>query len=360
MARLIRLLLLCAAFASHSSISVAQTAGVAGYRVAYLSTLDEADAAKRIDAIRKQVEQQWPRTGRPDQREVQYRTFRYELPNTAKAESELLERERIARNNETEGRNQRTLDDLMAWNPTLIFAPGALPARAAGQRTTTIPIVFACKCNPLMDGWQLVRDPASPEANLTGFTRYHFDMLGPVGEELTNLNVKRMEILRRTAPSKLDVIALVYGDEYRTQWNYESAAARLGLRLEKIKLTESSIDQLPALLAERKVRAAIVLQDTFLDKFTRRLVQSSQKVPFPVLFPWDEADVGAWMHYGTVTNIPEKSAEYIVNLLKGRKIKDYPVEFPKQMELAVNLTTARQHGWQFPRDFLLMVDRTID
>ena len=80
----------------------------------------------------------------------------------------------------------------------------------------------------------------------------------------------------------------------------------------------------------------------------------------PVMFPWDEADAGAWMHYGTVVDVPEKAAEYIVHILQGRKVRDYPVEFPKRMELAVNFRTARAHGWEFPRGFLLLVDRAIE
>ena len=74
----------------------------------------------------------------------------------------------------------------------------------------------------------------------------------------------------------------------------------------------------------------------------------------------NEADIGAWMHYGTLVDGADKSAEYLVNLLQGRRVAEYPVEFPKRMELAINLRTARRHGWEYPRAFLLQVDRVVE
>lgn len=330
-------------------------------RVAYLSTLAEKAAAERIGAIEKQVERHWPPDARDPRARIAYRTFRYELPLPARPAGTEGADEAARRNEQIRQRNERQVADMLAWQPDVIYAPGALPALAAGRATTTIPIVFGCKCNPLKDGWDLVRDPARPERNLTGFTRYHLDMVEGEPWRRLNLNRKRIELLQTAGNGAVSRIGAIYGDDYdEAKWQYEAAARALGVEWVRVKLTEETIDHLPELLKEHRVDAGLVLADTFLDKFAGRLARSSAKSGVPVMFPWDEADAGAWMHYGTVVDIPAKAAEYVVNILKGRKVADYAVEFPKQMELAVNFRTAKAHGREFPREFLLQVDRAIE
>jgi ABC-type uncharacterized transport system substrate-binding protein len=250
---------------------------------------------------------------------------------------------------------------MLAWKPEVIFAPGALPAKAAAEKADPIPVVFGCKCNPLPDGWNLVKNPSRPERNLTGFTRYHIGMVGDDANHRLNLHRKRIELLRMASAKPIRRIGAIYGQEYdERKWAYEAAARELGVEWIKIRLTEQSISNLAEQLQEKQVDAGLVLADTFLDKFSGRLVKAASVTPIPVMFPWDEADAGAWMHYGTVVDVPDKAAEYIINILQGRKVIDYPVEFPKQMELAVNFATAKRHKWDFPRGFLLLVDRTVE
>ncbi|MEO7741564.1 MAG: ABC transporter substrate binding protein [Usitatibacter sp.] len=329
-------------------------------RVAYLSTLAEKEAGARIAAVAERVDARWPASARPGAVKVEYRTFRYELP-AARASATEPEAERTRRNEEIRERNDQRIAEMMAWTPDVVFAPGALPAKAAAKANATVPVVFGCKCNPLPDGWDLVKDPTRPERNLTGFTRYHIEMVGEEGPRRLNLHRKRIELLQKASAKPVRRIGAIYGDDYdENKWRYAEAARDLGVEWVKVKLTESSIEGLAARLRESQVDAGLVLADTFLDKFSSRLVKAAALTPLPVIFPWDEADTGAWMHYGTVVDVPDKAAEYIVNLLQGRKVADYPVEFPKQMELAVNFRTAKAHHWDFPRNFLLLVDRVIE
>ena len=70
----------------------------------------------------------------------------------------------------------------------LIFANGAVAARAAKAATLTIPIVFTVVPDPVASG--LVNDLAKPDGNITG-----------VSSLTTDLVPKRIEILKALAPS---------------------------------------------------------------------------------------------------------------------------------------------------------------
>lgn len=326
-------------------------------RVAYLTHFPSPEAQQRLDAVATRVEARWPRAARPDTA-IGYRAFRYEPPPSgSRMDAEQRGREEARR----EAANRATVEALLAWKPDVIYAPGALAAREAARHTARVPVVFACKCNPFPDGWGLVRDPARPERNLTGFTRYHLGMLGTDAAQRLNLQRKRIEVLKLASASPVRRVGAIHGNDYdERKWRYAEAARALGVEWVPLRVDAGSIESLPALLARERIDAAMVLADDFADLYRERLVKATAAAAMPVLFPWDEADLGAWMHYGTVVDIADKSAEYLVNILQGRPVSEYPVEFPKRMELAINLRTARRHGWEYPRAFLLQVDRVVE
>ena len=326
-------------------------------RVAYLSTLASAQAATRIASIKKAV------AGRMSDKAIEYRTFRYELPASAAGLDGQADPEATRRNAEIHARNQAEILRLLAWNPTVILAPGALPAKAAAQRTSTIPIVFGCKCNPLPDGFDLIRNPKKPEANVTGFTRYLIDAPTDSPGGRLNLHEKRLDLLRTfLVPQPLKRVGAIHGDSYdEGKWKYSDRARAMGIEWVPVRLRDSTIDELPRLLREARVDAGLVLADTFLDKNTRLIVEAARKAPVPVLFPWDEADIGALMHYGTVVDFNDTTAYYVQKLLSGTPVSELPVRFPDATELAFNLRTAREQGWssKMGPGFQAEVDRWI-
>lgn len=327
-------------------------------RVAYLTTFAPREAQARIDAVAARIDARWPAASRPTGASVGYRVFAFEAPLTG---SRMDPAQRRQAEERMAVANRATIAAMLAWKPDVIFAPGALAAREAARHTSTIPIVFGCKCNPLADGFGLVKDPARPERNLTGFTRYHLGMLGGDREQRLNLQRKRIELLRLASPAPVRRIGAIYGDEYdERKWRYVESARALGVEWVRLRLDEGSIEQLADRVREEKLDAAIVLADDFAEVFRGRLIKAAARTPVPVMFPWDEADAGGWMHYGTVVDVNDKAAEYLVNILQGRKVAQYPVEFPKKMELVVNLRTARAHGWEYPRGFLRLVDRAVE
>lgn len=347
------LLLLAPGWAAiaHASDAEART-----WRVAYFTNLATAEAQSRLDAVAARIEARWPAASRNGT--IRYRIFPFAPPPSG---TRMDAEQRRAEAGRRAAANRDAVVALLAWKPDVVYAPGALAAKEVAAATATIPVVFACKCNPFPDGWGLVADPARPGRNLTGFTRYHLGMLGTDAAQRVNLQRRRIEVLKLASAAPVRRIGAIHGNDYdEARWRYADAARALGVEWVPLRVDATSIESLPARLRAQRIDAAMVLADDFADLYRARLVKATGEAPIPVLFPWDEADIGAWMHYGTVVDVADKSAEYLVNLMQGRRVSEYPVEFPRRMELAINLATARRHGWEYPRAFLLQVDRVVE
>ena len=73
------------------------------------------------------------------------------------------------------------------------------------------------------------------------------------------------------------------------------------------------------------------------------------------------ADAGALMSYGPNFAAHFRRAAYLVDrILKGAKPADLPFEEPTQVEMVVNMKTARALGPKIPQSLLLRADRVIE
>ena len=328
-------------------------------RIAYISTQPEAVIKTRIKSIELEIEKRWPKTSPPAPKLV-FDYYAFDLStNSMRPAADALEK------------NRATLDKVIQSKPRIIYAAGADAAMLAKEMTTTIPIVLGCKCNPGPSSVRrLVLNMCAPEANLTGFTRYDVRVIAPGTTSACDSNISpkavaldnlfgiRLEILLSTSEKKLTRVGLFFGEDYdEAKWQYIAKANAVGVVLVPIRLTPQTISDIPDLFERNRLDAALVMADTFLDKYTSKLISATSIVAKPTIFPWDEADAGAWMHYGTKVDLAVSAADYFIALLQGRAVKDLPISFPVEYELVVNYALAKKHGWVFPRRFSLYPQR---
>jgi len=147
--------------------------------------------------------------------------------------------------------------DMVARKVDLIVTFGPVGARAALQATTTIPIVAMTDD---LAGGGLVKSMARPGGNLTG-----------VSILATELDAKRLEILREAAPSVRRVGVLYDPELVRSMSAIKAAAPKLGIEIAFASgKTEAEIAEAIRTLVREKVGAVNVLASANLDGVLRR------------------------------------------------------------------------------------------
>jgi putative ABC transport system substrate-binding protein len=75
----------------------------------------------------------------------------------------------------------------------------------------------------------------------------------------------------------------------------------------------------------------------------------------------DHVDTGGLISYGVnLAACFHRSALYVVNLMKGARPGDLPVEFPTKLELVINVGAAQALGLNFPPTLLALADEVIE
>jgi putative tryptophan/tyrosine transport system substrate-binding protein len=228
--------------------------------------------------------------------------------------------------------------------------PAAVAAKAA---TSTIPIVFISGPDPVKYG--LVTSLNRPSGNLTGVTTMTSE-LGP----------KRLQILRELLPATMGIAMLVNPDNPRAEADIESmrrAAGELGQRLVVAKAAkEREIEMAFEEAHERAVGAVLVSADPFFFSQNDRLVALARRHMVPTIsFEHSFAAAGGLITYGTtaITGYREVG-NYIGRILKGAKVSDLPVQQATNIELVINLRTAKALGLTVPQSILLRADEVIE
>jgi len=238
--------------------------------------------------------------------------------------------------------------DMVARKVDLIVTFGPVGARAALQATTTIPIVAMTDD---LAGGGLVKSMARPGGNLTG-----------VSILATELDAKRLEILREAAPSVRRVGVLYDPELVRSMSAIKAAAPKLGIEIAFASgKTEAEIADGIKTLIREKVGAVNVLASANLNAFRAYQIAEFARARLPSIYEWPEtAEQGGLLGYGPRnTAVYRQVAGFIDKILRGAKPADLPVEQPTKFELVVNLKTAKAIGLTIPQTVMLRADKVI-
>jgi putative ABC transport system substrate-binding protein len=236
----------------------------------------------------------------------------------------------------------------------IVTSGGPVPARAAKNATSTIPIAAVVGGDPIADG--LIASLSRPGGNLTGVTFM-----------MTELMPKLFELLSELVPQARVIALLVNPNDAssaeRTIRDVEEAARVKGRQLHILKAaTESEIDAAFATLVQLKIGALFVGANAFFASRREQLVTLASRYAVPAIYEWREfVELGGLISYGpSITAAYRQVGIYAGRILKGDKPADLPVEQPTRFELVVNLKTANALGLAVPPSILARADEVIE
>jgi putative ABC transport system substrate-binding protein len=239
---------------------------------------------------------------------------------------------------------------LMRSKPDVIVTDGSAAATAAKRTTGAIPIVFVAG-DPV--GMGLISLLSKPGGNLTGLAIIS-----------TELNVKRMELLRELFPKESRLGVLYEPRQLKNMIpSMEAGARSLGFQLFRLEARSSDdIDAVFSAAVRERVAAIMPLASALFHAEKQRLVRLAAKHRLPTIYENRAFPAaGGLISYGPdVQEVFRRAATFVDRILKGSKPADLPVEQPTKFELVINLKTAKALGLTIPPSLLQRADQVIE
>jgi putative ABC transport system substrate-binding protein len=241
----------------------------------------------------------------------------------------------------------------LAKRPLDVLAAGGTPAARAAQKATNAMPILAITDDMIGEG--VVRSMARPEGTTTG-----------VSILATELDGKRQEILIEVVPGARLIAALADTNATppaRLEALQQEAKAR------KIELSIQRVDkgnEIAAALESAKAAGAAglnVLASPMLHANYQIILQRVAALRLPAMFQWPEfAEEGGLVAYGPrfTQLIRDLYARQLIQIFRGVKVADIPVEQPSKFELPINLKTANALGVTVPPAMVARADKVIE
>ena len=235
---------------------------------------------------------------------------------------------------------------------SLIYALTTSVTTAAKEATASIPILFGVGSDPVAGG--IIDSFAKPGGRLTG-----------VHYLVTDLTAKRLEILKEIVP-KLSRVVTFYNPGNRVATESANAgreeAKRLGLKF--IERHVPSVEELRKALQAFKtgeVDAYFYTSDAMVSSQAQLIIDTARAKKLATMFHEQSlVTKGALASYGqNFHEVGRASAKYVQRILNGAHPRDLRVETIENIELAINLQTAKQLGLTIPPQVLARAKKVI-
>jgi putative tryptophan/tyrosine transport system substrate-binding protein len=243
--------------------------------------------------------------------------------------------------------------ELVALNADVIVAGGSLAVRAAQQATRTIPIVMTGTSDPVGTGF--VASLARPGGNITGLS-----LLSP------ELSGKRLELIKEITKgfSRLGILLNPDDPAVLFSWQQTDKAARAsGMEISLVEARKGEdLDGAFALIAKIRPEALVILPASLMTRYASRIAELALNCRTPTISYFREfPEVGGLMSYGpSLDYSARRAAVYVDRILKGAKPSDLPVQQPANLELVINLKTAKTLSLTVPKRLSAIADELIE
>jgi putative tryptophan/tyrosine transport system substrate-binding protein len=233
----------------------------------------------------------------------------------------------------------------------VIAAAGEEAVRAVQQATKTIPIVAIVGD---MLGSGLVSSLARPDGNTTGISILAFEAEG-----------KRQDILIEAVPG-LRLMAVLTDVNYTKFVKLE--ALQEAARARNIEFSIHRVakgEEIAAAIDSAQASGATALNTISSPLFHAHrhlIMERAAAAHLPTIYEFPEtAEEGGFAGYGPrLSALLEANARQVIQLFRGTKVADIPVELPTKFELVINLKTANAMGVTVPATLVARADKVIE
>ena len=242
--------------------------------------------------------------------------------------------------------------ELVEHNVDVIVVGGTGVAVAAKNATSTIPIVVAGAGDLVEAG--LINSFMYPGGNVTGVARMSADFFGD-----------RFKLIKEILPKAAKIAALSNPKNpghSRSVKEAELSARSSGLTFLSVAAhTPSELEAAIVSAAKGGAGALLIFADAMFNSNVKQIAQAAIKNRLPAFYErLDFVEAGGLASYGA--NLPDlsrRAAEYVDQILKGKKPGDLTLVQPTKFDLAINLKTADQIGVTIPPSVLSRASKVI-
>ena len=233
----------------------------------------------------------------------------------------------------------------------VIFATSAPALRAAHAATKTIPIVAGdFTTDPVAEGY--IESFGRPGRNITGifldapqFAGKWFELLQAVVPDLS-----RVSVLWDPGPGTTHLQAV------------RSVAASLGIELQVLEVRKPADLETAFSTLRGASQALVLLPSPMIYNQSASLARLASRHKLPAISMAREfADAGGLLAYGPErASAWERAGVFVARILEGSDPAVLPVEQPTNIQLAVNMKTAKALGVAIPELIFMRADEVIE
>jgi putative ABC transport system substrate-binding protein len=241
--------------------------------------------------------------------------------------------------------------DLAQRKPKVILVTTIPAGRIAQQLAPTVPLVMVGLIDPVGAG--LIASLARPGNNTTGVSNMAQDM-----------TAKGLELLRTVVPT-IKTVAVLFNPanpgNHLILEDVRNKAATLSVMVRPVEFKgPDALDTTIEVATGND--ASLMIGDAALIDLRERVAALALQHRLPTVSTVPEfTDAGALIGYGPSRRaLYKRAATYVKKVLDGAKPSDLPVEQPTEIELSINVRTAKALGLVFPDTLIARADRVIE